>query len=212
MEALTKLLFDFDKLPSKLILCICLLSAMILFVPSEFLAKIKLHNFNETYGQWVGIAFLSSAGFLCVTLLTHIKNVYKKRIKKIEDRKALEHDIRNQYSDIREKFQQIDVIEQSILREFFIVGSTVNLPMDQPAVVGLQDKRIIRLAHSSTGQYIIHGNAELPFMLTYTARSIIETKPSLIGLPYTNKEQITDLQWKQIVNARPPWIRRNFRY
>ena len=54
MESLVKALFDFDKLTSKLFLIILILSSIILFVPIEWLIKIKLEFISKTYGHWAG--------------------------------------------------------------------------------------------------------------------------------------------------------------
>lgn len=145
MESLAKLLFDFNKLPSNLMLVICILSGIILFVPAQFLVKIQLSKFNHAYGHWVGIAFISSISFLAVSLLTTIKN----RIVRRSRNRGYEESITN-------SLHNLDPLEQSILREFFIVSSTINLPMDHASVVGLQDRGIIRLAQTQTGSYFMN--------------------------------------------------------
>ena len=147
MESLAKILFDFDKLPSKLVFIVAVLSGTILFAPATFLAKLKLADFTDSYGSWVGIAFVASLAFLAVTLLTTIQN----RI-----RRARLH--RETEKDIEQNLASLDPREKSILREFYIIGTTINLPMDNPQVVGLQDKHIIRLAQSNLGgSYFVSG-------------------------------------------------------
>jgi len=212
MDSITKLLFDFDKLPSKFVLCVCFLSGIILFAPVDFLAKVRLHDFNTSYGHWVGVAFLSSVAFLAVSLVTYITNLCRRQVAKIKEREQQTAHHEKLEADIRMHLQRLDPSEQCVLREFFIVGSTANLPMDQPAVVGLQDKQLIRLAQPSTGGYILKGYLELPFMLTDGVRAIIETTPSLIGMPQSTNGKLTEHQWDQMLDARPLWIRRNFRY
>ena len=200
MESLTKILFDFDKLPSKLLLIVCILSGIILFVPAEFLVKVKLDKFNESYGQWVGISFFVTLSFLVVSIITSLQ----KKWKSWKWSKSIEKDIRN-------SLNQLDPLEQSILREFFIAGSTVNLPMDNATVIGLQDKYLIRLAQSNLGgSYIVSGNFGLPFMLTNYAREVIQGNINLIGLPQSVNNQITDHQKHWLGENRPPWIRRDF--
>jgi len=213
MESLAKVLFDFDKLPSKLVLIICFLSGLILFGPPNFLAKVKLETFNDSYGQWVGVAFISSLAFLGVTFITFIttrrktlRDEHEKKRKKKEYYEQIEQEIRT-------SIQRLDPVEQSTLREFYIVGSTVNLPMNHPTVVGLQDKHIIRLAQSNLGgSYFVSGDFEMPFMLTEFARSVIESNIASIGLPKPINNTITDDQKRQLTESRPPWIRRSFGY
>ena len=200
MESLTKLLFDFDKLPAKLMFIICLLSGAILFVPTQHLAKLNLESFEANYGQWVGISFLTSFSFLTVSLITMIR-------KKIGNRKYL----KNVEKEIRNNLGRLDPIEKSILREFYLVGFTVNLPMDNAQVVGLQDKHIIRLAQSNLGgSYFVSGGFEMPFMLTEYARSIIDANLHLIGLPMLNGGHITNEQKDMLVQSRPPWTRNRY--
>ncbi len=202
MESIVKALFDFDKLPSKLVLIICFLSGIILFVPPTFLAKVKLETFSTLHGQWVGTACISSIAFLAVTLVTTIRKKFKHR----SYYKGFE-------KEIRENLSRLDPVEQSIGREFYFVGSTVNLPMDNPSVVGLQDKHIIRLAQSNLGHnYIVSGNFGMPFMLTDYARKVIEANISLIDLPQPKDGAITDEQRDKVAKTRPPWTKSRFEF
>ena len=209
MEWLSKLLFDFDKLPSKFVMIIFFLTGIILFVPTDFLAKVKLSTFNDSYGHWVGIGFISSTAFLGVTFITYI-TTRRRTLREEREKKARKKEQYEQIEkEIRTTLQRLDPVEQSILREFFIVGSTVNLPMNNPAVVGLQDKHILRLAQSNLGtNYLVTGNFELPYMLTDFARSVIESSVTLIGLP--TSQHPTQVQLQKLAEARPEWTRRNF--
>jgi hypothetical protein len=199
MESLAKILFDFDKLPSKLVLIICLLSGVILFVSPEFLAKIQLSKFNDSYGPWVGIAFMFSISFLVVTLITTLRNYIRKKNR-----------YKGHEESITKSLNRLDLLEQSILREFFIANSTVNLPMDNATVVGLQDKGIIRLVQSNIGGYFVNG-FDLPCTLTDFAKSVIERNPQLIGLPFDGRN-MSDGVKQQLMETRPPWLRSRFGY
>jgi hypothetical protein len=196
MESLTKILFDFDKLPSKLVLLIFLLSGIILFVPAEYLAKVQLAKFNASYGQWVGISFIFSGCFLAITVITTIQN----RLKRNNRNRSIEE-------SITKNLKQLNRLEQSVLREFYINGSsTINLPGDHPTVVGLQDKGILRLAQSQLGGYFMTG-FDMPFTLTGYAKSVIEKDPVLIGLQHDGRKMTEEVR-TLILNSRPPWIRR----
>lgn len=194
MESLTKLLFDFDKLPARLVLIIAILSGSILFLPDKLLSILKLQDFNTNHGQWVGISFISSTAFLMVSLVTTIQ----RRAEKKKWNKGIENEIRN-------NLKSLDPFEKSILREFYIVGSTLNLPMSNPQVIGLQDKRIIRLAQSNLGgSYVVSGNFELSYMLTGYAKTLIEGDISLIDLP---SQPIDESQKRNLIENRPPWTK-----
>jgi hypothetical protein len=211
MEWLSKLLFDFDKLPSKFVMIIFFLTGIILFVPNEFLAKVKLNTFNDSYGHWVGIGFISSTAFLAVTFMTYVSS-RRKTIREEREKKARRKEQHEQIEkEIRSSLHRLDPVEQSILREFYLVGSTVNLPMNNASVVGLQDKHILRLAQSNLGtSYLVTGNFELPYMLTDFARSVIESNVQQIGLPMD--PQPTQAQLHKLAESRPSWIRRDFGY
>lgn len=118
---------------------------------------------------------------------------------------------KNVEAEIRNNLGRLDRVEQSIVREFYRVGSTVNLPMDNPQVAGLQDKLIIRLAQSNLGgSYLVSVGFEMPFMLIGYARSIIDSNIHLIGLPKLNNRTIAEEQKDMLAQSRPPWTRSRY--
>ncbi len=198
MESLAKLLFDFDKLPARLVMIVFFLSAILLFVPPDFLQKIQLAKFNESFGHWVGISFISSMAFLIVSIITSVNAYFKT------------NSWRKEYKEnIRQSIINLDPLERSILREFFLQGGwTINMPMDHPSVVGLQDKHIIRIPQSQTGSYFINGT-DMPFTLTDEAKKVLMPNLTLIGMKA--KIDPNDQEEKQrLLGMRPPWIRNRF--
>lgn len=197
MEGFAKILFDFDKLPSKLILLVGILSGIILFVPPEYLQKVQLSKFNESYGHWVGIAFIFSVSFLIVTLITTTTN-WRRKKKYYKGREE----------SIKQSLKELDPIEQAVLREFYINGSsTLDMPLEKPTVTALQDKGILRLVRNNLNAYVTHG-MNLPCTITDFAKTYIEANPQLINWPRTQSEMTEDKkQW--LLENRPPWIRRD---
>jgi len=49
MEKFLEKLFDINKIPTKLIIVILVSSGLILFVPEQFLIKLKLEGFLQDY-------------------------------------------------------------------------------------------------------------------------------------------------------------------
>jgi len=208
MEWLTKLLFDFDKLPSKFVMIICFLTGILLFVPAQFLVRVKLNTFNDSYGQWVGIGFICSVAFLGVTFFTYV-TTRRRTLKEEREKKKQREEYHAQLErDITANLQRLDPLEQAICREFFIDGSAVNLPMDNASVVGLQDKHIIRLAQSNLGGSYFMQGFDLPFLLTDFARSVIEKNPVIIEWP--SGREMSEEQKQRLMDSRPPWKRRNY--
>jgi hypothetical protein len=198
----SKLLFDFNKLPSRLVLIVLILSGIFLFVPDVYLAKIYVEKVKINYGLWIGVAFLFSLAYLILTFISFIQRKYgrytwNKSIQK----------------EIKENLQRLSPVEQAIIREFFITGnSAINLPQDEPSVVGLQHKHIISLAQSSLGgSYIVSGGFGMPNVLTGYARNVIEGDASLIEWPKPAGEdgKLTQKQMDDLLNDRPPWLHRN---
>lgn len=194
MKELVKILFDFNKLPSKLVILIFVLNSALLFAPLKWLEKIHLSKFNESYGHWVGIAFILSFSFLVVVVVTMIfdKINWRKYGKEVK-------------GNIKNEIERLDESEKAIIREFVLQRrSTLSMPIDDPTVVGLLDKRILRFVNNNMGAYIMNG-VDMPCTLTKYATELIEADTSLIGLPKKKRElslqEIEDLQKK-----RPEWV------
>lgn len=198
----SKLLFDFNKLPSRLVLVVLFLSGIFLFAPDAYLARIYVEKVKINYGLWIGVAFLFSLSYLILTFISFIQKKYRtytwnKSIQK----------------EIKENLKRLSPVEQAILREFFITGnSAINLPQDEPSVVGLQHKHIINLAQSSLGgSYIVSGGFYMPNVLTEFARKVIEDDASLIEWPKSvgDDGKLTQQQMDSLLNSRPPWLHHN---
>ena len=193
MEKFLEKLFDINKIPTKLIIVIWLSSALILFVPQQFLTKLNLDGFIHDYGKFIGISFIISSGFTLIAIWTFITRIITKRrlTKKIKEH--IVKDINN-----------LDFHEKALLREFFINGkNTLQLPLDNDTVVGLVNKHIIYQA-SSTGFTYLHG-AYYPYSITDFAIQYLTYQ--MIDLTQNPTEEEKTI----ILNNRPTWAKERSR-
>ena len=116
MEKFLEKLFDINKIPTKLIIVIWLSSALILFVPQEFLTKLSLEGFLKEYGKFIGISFIISSGFTLIALWTYITRLIGRRRLSKKIKESIVRNINN-----------LDFHEKALLREFFIHGRFVPL-------------------------------------------------------------------------------------
>lgn len=187
MEKILEKLFDINKIPTKLIFVIWGSVFLILFVPETYLEKLVLKDFLNEYGKYIGISFVISSTFLFLTLFTYSLE----KIKQIYQRKRLK-------SSIIKYINNLDYHEKALLREYSIKGkSTLQFPMDNETVVGVENKRLIYRA-SDTGLKNIHG-----MLFPYTLSSIVEENLTKIMLDIP--EFPSDEDKKKIMLQRPQW-------
>lgn len=159
---------DVFKLPTRYVALLSLVSGAMLFSPQSILDKLHLSSIPSPYGAIVGIVFLVSTGVVIVNTSTAIASALRRR-----------GALARRQSKVAEALGNLDPIEQAILREFILGGcSTLKIPMDNPAVVGLTTAGILE----RTGVY---GNFSLdgmmfPFRITSIARDLIT--PEVLGL------------------------------
>lgn len=188
MEWISKLL-DINKLPTRIILLIWFISAVLLYIPESIIKNLDLVDFKADYGKYFGIAFLTSSCLLMITVGTWV-------IKKIHIRR-----LNVKYKNvILESVNNLDTHEIAILREFYIQGrNTLKIPMDNPTVSGLVNKGILH----RVGQY---GEMSVVGMLFNHAISKIardNLTSEILELP-NGEPSINDIE--RIQNQRPSWM------
>lgn len=194
MEKFLEKLFDLKKIPSKLILVLFLSSALILFVPEHTLSKLNLKDFLADFGKFIGIIFIISSAFLLVILITYLSKQINLRKAKSDVRRIILKEINN-----------LGFHERALLREFYINGKdTLQLPMDNDTVVGLQRKHILYQV-SGTGFTYIHG-AYFTYAITDFAKEHMTHE--MIDLPKNPTEQ--DI--KTLGINRPTWAKEKSRF
>ncbi len=193
MEKLLEKLFDLKKIPVKFIFVIWISSSIILFVPEQALTKLNLKDFLSDYGKYLGIIFIICSGFLIVT----ISNFITKKFSLNKYEKKLQ-------STILKNLNDLNIHEQALLREFFIQDKhTLQLPMDDETVIGLENKRIIVRA-SDVGFTYIHG-AYFPYAITNFAKNNLTDV--ILGFP----ENMSESDKINIIESRPNWAKEKTR-
>lgn len=187
MEKIIDRLFDWDKISTKLIFLLFLITGIILFIPDNYLHNLKLESFISEYGKYIGITFISTVGFLLVSFTSYIISIIRNKRATIKIK-----------STIVKNINQLTYPEIFALREFFINGkSTLQLPFLDETIISLENKMIIYKA-SNTGVSTIRGQ--------YWAYSISE-----YALPYINNHllkiptELNDEIKAKIENERPNW-------
>ncbi|WP_027379654.1 super-infection exclusion protein B [Chryseobacterium daeguense] len=187
MEKIIDRLFDWDKISTKLIFLLFLITGILLFIPDNYLQNLKLESFISEYGKYIGITFISTVGFLLVSFTSYIISVIRNKRATIKIK-----------STIVKNINQLTYPEIFALREFLINGkSTLQLPFLDETIISLENKMIIYKA-SNTGVSTIRGQ--------YWAYSISE-----YALPYINNHllkiptELNDEIKAKIENERPNW-------
>ncbi len=187
MEKFFERLFDIKRIPTKFIFVIWFSSALLLFLPKKALDNLKVSDFIQEFGKFIGISFIVSSAFLLVVLGNYLyKALMHKRIsRKLKDQ-------------ILKELNSLDFHEKSLVREFYINGKfTLQMPMDDETVIGLSNKSIIYQA-SNTGFVYLHGP-----VFTYTLSNFVRENLTneMIDLP----AQASDDQKRWLLKNRPGW-------
>jgi hypothetical protein len=153
-------------LTPRLMLAICIVSAVLLFSPAAFIARIGLTSFRATSLQWVGLAFLASAGLLVAYgALEHLPQA-----------------IKNVRFRIRRKRRagSLTTNEKRVMQSYIRSGTrTQRFNIDSGTLSGLMAYGIVQLA--SRGP--CDPAAGFPFNITDWAYQHFKTHPELIDTP-----------------------------
>lgn len=189
MEKIFEKLFDFEKIPTKLILILWITSGILLFVPSEYQEKLNLTSFVQEYGRFMGITFLVTTAFLIITFISFFYN-------KIKENSSRKKNIRRIKSSVR----NLTFSEIQILREFAILSkSTIQLPFLDESVISLENKMIIYKA-SNSGTVTMRGQF-WPYSISEYAEPLINFE--ILSLP----KEPTEKQKEKIFDERPNWTK-----
>ncbi|GHC65443.1 super-infection exclusion protein B [Ulvibacter litoralis] len=176
-------LIDFSKVPIKIFILFAIVSGILLFGTDEFLAQLKLDEFEKDYGKFFGIVFIVCISFIALSIIYYIikkinVSIFKSKVKK----------------EVIEDIKRLDPSEQSVLREFFIMRrSTISMPMDHPIVSGLMDKYIlVRKSDIGTGLYF-------PMALSDLA------KKHLTEFHLGLRKEMSESEKQKLANNRPQW-------
>ena len=190
MELLNKI-ENLDKIPVRIVILIWLVSVLILVLPESMLILLSLSEFKLIYGKYIGIIFLTSSGLLITAIVSFLyKSIRRSLNNKKTKRIALE------------AIRTLDDHEKAVIREFVIQGrNTLRLPVDNPTVNGLINKRLLHQV-GSLGQMSIVGLL-VNISLTELADSNLTSE--ILGLP---ESEPSKTERESIMNDRPSFIKR----
>lgn len=138
MEGLVKGLIDLIRSSAKYAFVVVLASGILLFVPANWLAKIRVDRFVDNYGDVIGLVFVVSGSFVLVEPLSWLGGVLKSTYAQRKLRKAIESVL-----------SELDEREKAVLREFYIEDKrTLVLPVEHPVVEGLISEGILEMVGS----------------------------------------------------------------
>lgn len=150
MEWLGKI-FEFLKMPLRIIAFVAFLSGFLLFLPGELIKTLILDEFINSYGQYFGISFLISVTFLIFTLVPlGFKWIKQKILNKRNEAKFL--------AKIEQTLSDLSHPEKCLLREFVLQNKhVIEVPLENPEVVSLLNKGVIQFASTNIRSFI-YGN------------------------------------------------------
>lgn len=142
------------KLPTKIIVAICIATGSILFLPNKLIEKMYMTNFRNKYGFIIGIVFIISASILIVSFAIRfyefINEMYSK--KKFD-------------KNIKKLLQELDAYKRLLVYGLYTQDNhTSELPLNDGAVIYLEKMMVINKA---TTQYAVSDlqNPVFPYFL-----------------------------------------------
>lgn len=189
MEWFSKL-FEIDKLPFKLVFLAAVISGLVAFSPGPWLSSLQLDGFKKEYGLFIGITFLASSGLALTNIAIYIFRLLRGAYIKMQWKAGL-----------TDKLETLDHSERAILREFYIQGKyTIEIPINNPSVVGLMNKGIVVLA----GKYGEHSLSGMLFPCAIIEEARKRLTNRVLGLPEgTPSEE----ELSRIKESRPAFTR-----
>lgn len=147
-------LFDFFKLPIKIMGALSIASGIILFLPDSIIKRLYIVSFREKYGFTIGIIFIVTISILLVSLIVVVYkfflNIYRK--KKFEE-------------NAPKRLKSLTQYQKAIIYDLYIEDNyTDEIPLNDGAVIILENNLMISKAAS---QYMVEdlNDALYPYML-----------------------------------------------
>jgi hypothetical protein len=179
-------LLDFSKIPIKIFLLFAIVSGLLLFGSDEFLLQLKLTEFEQDYGKFFGIIFITCVAFIVLSIVYYIFNKINYYFLSRKMNKYLRYEIKC-----------LDSFEQAAIREFFVQGKkTVLFPMDNPVISGLTNKGILKAVSN------IANGMHIPMSLTRFADKHLKEN-DLGFLKELNEDELKEF----IISNRPEWAK-----
>ncbi|HAO26764.1 MAG TPA: hypothetical protein DCQ68_01900 [Chryseobacterium indologenes] len=139
MENIILKLFDWEKVPMKLILLIFIISGILAFLPDVYLNRFELSEFKDENSSYISITFIFSFGFIILSLGSYFIKKIKEEYNELKLKKSIERKIKN-----------LTYHEMYLLAFIMNKGkSTINLPWLDETVISLENKNIIYKSSNS---------------------------------------------------------------
>jgi hypothetical protein len=135
MEELTRGLIELLRSSVRIAFVVVLASGILLFAPTNWLAKMRVDQFVGNYGDVVGLVFVVSVALVLVEPLSWLGVTLKSKYVECKLRKK-----------IKSAICELDEREKKVLWEFYLEKRhTLLLPADHPVVAGLISKGILEI-------------------------------------------------------------------
>lgn len=195
-----KSLFDLSKLPTKFLFVFSVITGFMLFTSRDTLSIVKLESIHEKYGEVIGVIFLVSAGVVIVNVILWGIKLGRKKIYKSKFVKHMKSEIKKFSDD-----------EKSVLREFIVPEvKTIIAPIDNPAVAGLVDRKIITIVKPLGGNCKIMRQDTISEYLYYTTVSINTVIIDIITNEDVDYQRPKSQEHEAfLIENRPHWVQNN---
>jgi len=190
MDWLTRLI-DLVKLPVMYAFVAFLASEILLFMPANWLAKIRVDQFVDNHGDVIGLVFVVSGLLVSVGPLSWLGGVFKSACAQRKFRKSIESAI-----------SELDEREKAVLREFYIEDKrTLVLPVEHPVLEGLISEGILEVVGSQPLVWDI-GRGYHRFSVRIESEVSRYLLPEMLGMP----SEPTEEELRELRRRRPDFL------
>ena len=124
MEWLSKI-FEWLKLPARIIAFIALMSCAFLFLPSKIIETLKLQDFIDLYGKYFGVVFIVASSYLLFIFLGFVFSKVKSMFINLKNNKNAKENSKIKKQQIQSALCDLTQSEKCLLREFYLQGKDV---------------------------------------------------------------------------------------
>lgn len=182
-------LLELNKITARTAFLILIIAGCLLFSPSSILMKLEIISFKKEYGKYLGVAFVASAAFLILALITWCQEKIRFFFKK-----------RKETGRLIGAIGELDFSEITVLREFYLKEQqSLMMPVDDPVVAGMLNKELLYQI-SRVGQQSREG-VMFPIAINSLLKNYLSSET--LGMP-TNP---TQEQIDTILSNRPDWAK-----
>jgi len=173
-------------------LWLAIASALILFVPTNIGAVLKLNDMVDKYAHFVGIFFIVSSSYLLIDIVS--SGLKQLRASSLENQ---------QVEQIENRIKTLVSGERAVLREFFLQRkTTLWLPSDESDVKSLVSSGILMpIDYYSQTRQGEQGTSEIELMISHNARPYLSKQR--LKLPQ-GKPSYDDIHY--LKSARPAYL------